>query len=332
MRKEERKICEEVSSSAPDLSTKIKAATNWEKIAETNKGEKRKVFSSVFAFRVAAALCAAIIAIVGAIVLIPLINKGTVTAFAAYDVIIDVNPSVCLSVDENDKVTSQKGLNEDGVILLYKRNYSGMTVGEATKAVISDMEAAGLLTANSKVKVTAIDSKTKKTVEKKREEIAEIIENVFKSDNLSAIYLTDDEIEEIEDYYEKHDLTDYEKTVIHEFKHKLVTLIEEKLAVIGELISSLEAYDKKSDDVIENFTEADAIRGFADKYKYKLEFDADKPTYNDIRDFIEDLEDNAEELKEALEEIDEETDDDDYGDYVEDLLELVREELFHEND
>ncbi len=120
--------------------------------------------------------------------------------------------------------------------------------------------------------------------------------------------------------------------MIKAFKEKLVATINQKIADINELLPLLSPFDKKDKTVIENFPYAEKLRAFAERYRLKLKFDCAAPRYKDIRELIDDLEDNAEELEEALDDLNENPSDDDYADYLEDLLELVKEQLFHEDD
>lgn len=61
-----------------------------------------------------------------------------------YVVFIDVNPSVRLDVSGGDVVTAQKGMNKDGVVLLYKENLVGKNIDEAATYLIEKWTRRGL--------------------------------------------------------------------------------------------------------------------------------------------------------------------------------------------
>lgn len=57
---------------------------------------------------------------------------------------IDVNPSVRLDVSGGDVVTAQKGMNKDGVVLLYQENLIGKNIDEAATYLIEKWTRRGL--------------------------------------------------------------------------------------------------------------------------------------------------------------------------------------------
>lgn len=61
-----------------------------------------------------------------------------------YVVFIDVNPSVRLDVSGGDVVTAQKGMNKDGVVLLYQENLIGKNIDEAATYLIEKWTRRGL--------------------------------------------------------------------------------------------------------------------------------------------------------------------------------------------
>lgn len=76
-----------------------------------------------------------------------------------YVVFIDVNPSVRLDVSGGDVVTAQKGMNKDGVVLLYQENLVGKNIDEAATYLIEKMDEAGLVKDKGKVRISVADKK-----------------------------------------------------------------------------------------------------------------------------------------------------------------------------
>ena len=143
--KEIKKITEEINKKVPDLSDKIAASVDWnavrlncetvkeattdKKVVEKQKtAEKKKVgFFERFIYNKKAIFSLAACLIIIAVMIpvgIRFFGKNNVPATVKaeeYDIVIDVNPSIMLTVDKTDKVSAQNGLNEDGVLFLYNK-------------------------------------------------------------------------------------------------------------------------------------------------------------------------------------------------------------------
>ena len=243
-----------------------------------------------------------------------------------YVVTIEVNPGVRFEVNASDVVTAQTGLNEDGVVLLYKENLVGKNIDEATAAVIEKMDAAGLIKGN--VKISVSDRKGKK-LENKQNDVIGVIRRVLNDGNIETLILSDKELEDIEDYYEKHGVSEYEKEIIEKFRKKLLSEIEIKISGARNILALLEE-NKNSAAKLSTLDETvlKEVKEYCNKYKIKWNDIKD----DEIREFYDDLTDKIEDLEEALDEIGKNKDEDDYGDMLEDLFEIVEEELFEEND
>ncbi len=243
-----------------------------------------------------------------------------------YVVTIEVNPGVRFEVNASDVVTAQTGLNEDGVVLLYKENLVGKNIDEATAAVIEKMDAAGLIKGN--VKISVSDRKGKK-LENKQNDVIGVIRRVLNDGNIETLILSDKELEDIEDYYEKHGVSEYEKEIIEKFREKLLSEIDIKISGARNILALLEE-NKNSAAKLSTLDETvlKEVKEYCNKYKIKWNEIKD----DEIREFYKDLTDKIEDLEEARGEIGKNKDEDDYGDMLEDLFEIVEEELFEEND
>ena len=301
----------EVKANIPDLSDKISAMTDWQSIALNNAETNKKINQAVkkpikkswsFAFAAIAAV------LVMAIVLPVTLNNKTapVVAKADYEVIIDVNPTIKLTVNgNNDKVKSQDGMNKDGVEFLYGDNYVGQPINDATKKICDKLQSDGFIS------VDRPDSVLYGKIE-------------------SVRFIDDDMLEEIEKNYNeiKGQIDGYVQEIIRLLKGRLKPLIEQKIADIDNLIALFK--EKYDDDERVSLDMATMIKvvEFSRKYDYELEFDLVKTKGKYINEFIEDLTDLKEELAECLEEIDEDSDDD-YGEILADLIEMAKESIFN---
>lgn len=326
----------EVKANIPDLSDKISAMTDWQSIAlnsvETNKkinqAAKKPIKKSwSFAFAAIAAV------LVMAIVLPVTLNNKTapVVAKADYEVIIDVNPTIKLTVNgNNDKVKSQGGMNKDGVEFLYGDNYVGQAINDATKKICDKLQSYGFISVDRPVSVLAQTVDKHGVLSEKQSNIASIIDSVLYGKIESVRFIDDDMLEEIEKNYNeiKGQIDGYVQEIIRLLKGRLKPLIEQKIADIDNLIALFK--EKYDDDERVSLDMATMIKvvEFSRKYDYELEFDLVKTKGKYINEFIEDLTDLKEELAECLEEIDEDSDDD-YGEILADLIEMAKESIFN---
>ena len=332
--RETEKIFTEIKEKAPDLSKKIADKVDWNVVrntsGKTERGgkfgfggqKKRLVFMSF-------ALCALVLLIALPVV----IFTGLLLNVKAewYDIVLDVNPRIMLTVDGEDKVVSQSALNEDGVIFLYKKNFVGVNADKAVKSVMEEMQKLGLLSGNY-VRISALSHETKKIDEAKQSLAEKAINSVL---DVNTVFLSDDELEKIKDYYEEHGIAENEKTLISEFKAKVEKRVREKISDIDSLLGKLKGYAKESNEEVENFPYElrKEIADFCTKYGTKLDFDVNgNIRYKDIKDYTKDLGDSKEVLEEGLEDIEESVEDGDFGDMLEDLIELVKEEVFCRDD
>ena len=131
--------------------------------------------------------------------------------------------------------------------------------------------------------------------------------------------------------FKKIDISDFEISIVNDFKDKIKEVVEEKIFDLQSLLEKLEKYKEEIEDFIEFFEYKEEIMLFVNKYNYELEFNFDNVRYCDIEEFCEDLRENLEELTEALGSLNENTDESDFEDLLEDLFDLVEEELYKKN-
>lgn len=342
--KNKNKIINELYEKSPDVRERIKKDVDFSQFEKKNAPAAKS--SNGFKWATAV-LSVALIAMIA--VLAPIIAKTSkpgksgktpgVSYASDYVVFIDVNPSVRLDVSGGDVVTAQKGMNKDGVVLLYQENLVGKNIDEAATYLIEKMDEAGLVKDKGKVRISVADKKTGKRIDEKQRHALEVVNNLFQNKNkdVSAMILSDNEIDAIEDYYDNNNVGEYEKQMIDDFKDKLIVAINEKIRRIESLLGMLDKEglsesERKIKD-LENGTDVEkeifnAIKLYGVDYKLNWnEVKKDK-----IKEFYNDLVEKKKDLLECIDDINNPDGDDSYGEILSDLLEIVKEELFEQED
>ena len=333
--KNKNKIINELYEKSPDVRERIKKDVDFSQFEKKNAPAAKS--SNGFKWATAV-LSVALIAMIA--VLAPIIAKTPKPKSYASDyvVFIDVNPSVRLDVSGGDVVTAQKGMNKDGVVLLYKENLVGKNIDEAATYLIEKMDEAGLIKDKDKVKISVADKKTGKRIDEKQRHAVEVVYNLFqnKSKDVSAMILTDKEIDDIEDYYDNNNVGEYEKQMVEKFKERLLDAINTKIENIDKLcemlnnagLSESERKVKKLDQNDAEKAALEAIKVYCADYKVNYHEVAN----DEIAEFYDDLDDKKKDLLECIDDIKNPDGDDSYGEILSDLLEIVKEELFEQED
>ena len=339
--KNKNKIINELYEKSPDVRERSSKHVDFSQFEKKNAPAAKS--SNGFKWATAV-LSVALIAMIA--VLAPIIAKTSkpgkspktpgVSYASDYVVFIDVNPSVRLDVSGGDVVTAQKGMNKDGVVLLYQENLVGKNIDEAATYLIEKMDEAGLVKDNGKVRISVADKKTGKRIDEKQRHAVEVVNNLFKNKNkdVSAMILSDKEIDAIEDYYDNNNVGQYEIDMIKEFKDKLLRAIDKKIGRIDELLKILKPWEKderKVKKIDQNDAEKaalEAIKVYCADYKVNYYEVAN----DEIAEFYEDLVEKKKDLLECIDDINNPDGDDSYGEILSDLLEIVKEELFEQED
>lgn len=341
--KNKNKIINELYEKSPDVRERIRKDVDFSQFEKKNAPAAKS--SNGFKWATAV-LSVALIAMIA--VLAPIIAKTSkpgkppktpgVSYASDYVVFIDVNPSVRLDVSGGDVVTAQKGMNKDGVVLLYQENLVGKNIDEAATYLIEKMDEAGLVKDKGKVRISVADKKTGKRIDEKQRHALEVVNNLFQNKNkdVSAMILSDKEIDAIEDYYDNNNVGEYEKQMIDEFKAKLLLAIEKKIGKIENLLGMLdkeglsgsERKVKKLDQNDEEKAALEAIKVYCADYKVNYYEVAN----DEIAEFYDDLVEKKKDLLECVDDIKNPDGDDSYGEILSDLLEIVKEELFEQED
>lgn len=339
--KNKNKIINELYEKSPDVRERIRKDVDFSQFEKKNAPAAKS--SNGFKWATAV-LSVALIAMIA--VLAPIIAKTSkpdksgktpgVSYASDYVVFIDVNPSVRLDVSGGDVVTAQKGMNKDGVVLLYQENLVGKNIDEAATYLIEKMDEAGLVKDKGKVRISVADKKTGKRIDEKQRHALEVVNNLFQNKNkdVSAMILSDNEIDAIEDYYDNNNVGQYEIDMIKEFKDKLLRAIDKKIGDIDELLNTLKPWEK-DERKVKNLDQNDAEKAALEAIKvycadYKVNYY--EVANDEIAEFYDDLVDKKKDLQECIDDINNPDGDDSYGEILSDLLEIVKEELFEQED
>lgn len=340
--KNKNKIINELYEKSPDVRERIRKDVDFSQFEKKNAPAAKS--SNGFKWATAV-LSVALIAMIA--VLAPIIAKTSkpgkspktpgVSYASDYVVFIDVNPSVRLDVSGGDVVTAQKGMNKDGVVLLYQENLVGKNIDEAATYLIEKMDEAGLVKDKGKVRISVADKKTGKRIDEKQRHAVDVVNNLFQNKNkdVSAMILSDNEIDAIEDYYDNNNVGEYEKQMVEEFKAKLLLAIDKKIGRIDELLNNILKPWEEDERKVKHLDQNDAEKAALEAIKvycadYKVNYY--EVANDEIAEFYEDLVEKKKDLQECIDDINNPDGDDSYGEILSDLLEIVKEELFEQED
>lgn len=340
--KNKNKIINELYEKSPDVRERIRKDVDFSQFEKKNAPAAKSTNGFKWA---TAVLSVALIAMIA--VLAPIIAKTSkpgksgktpgVSYASDYVVFIDVNPSVRLDVSGGDVVTAQKGMNKDGVVLLYQENLIGKNIDEAATYLIEKMDEAGLVKDKGKVRISVADKKTGKRIDEKQRHALEVVNNLFQNKNkdVSAMILSDNEIDAIEDWYDTDNVGQYEIDMIKEFKKNLIVAINEKIGRIDELLNNTLKPWEKDERKVKHLDQNDAEKAALEAIKvycadYKVNYH--EVANDEIAEFYEDLDDKRKDLLKCIKDINNSDGDDSYGEILSDLLEIVKEELFEQED
>ena len=339
--KNKNKIINELYEKSPDVRERIRKDVDFSQFEKKNASAAKS--SNGFKWATAV-LSVALIAMIA--VLAPIIAKTSkpgksgktpgVSYASDYVVFIDVNPSVRLDVSGGDVVTAQKGMNKDGVVLLYQENLVGKNIDEAATYLIEKMDEAGLVKDKGEVRISVADKKTGKRIDEKQRHAVDVVNNLFKNKNkdVSAMILSDNDIDAIEDYYDNNNVGEYEKQMVEEFKAKLLLAIDKKIGRIDELLNILKPWEK-DERKVKKIDQNDAEKAALEAIKvYCADYQVNyyEVANDEIAEFYEDLVEKKKDLLECIDDINNPDGDDSYGEILSDLLEIVKEELFEQED
>ncbi len=107
-------------------------------------------------------------------------------ATGEYSMLLDINPSIELSVDGNNNVNDFEGLNEDGTKVLEKINIKGKNAEDALKSVVSEVVDQGYISAEANSVLVSIEGVDQDRSEELKEGIAQCISEALSEKSLDG--------------------------------------------------------------------------------------------------------------------------------------------------
>lgn len=262
---------------------------------------------------------------------------------------ISINPSIELTLDDNGKVTAQKGLNKDGVTLLYKKSFVGLTAEEASLSIITSAELYGYLDTVNDLHLSVIANDTLRAESISKNIINSISPKlsgkniVTPRDNTSLVNEANEKgisVEKWQIIKIAMGLGYSESELINKSVDDLIDIVEDTEELeeyLKEISGDIEKYINSAIDsarkIIETLKKIDIdedsekkltaeikelLTEYALYYDDDLLEDLDEYTMGEISEIIEELNDSIEDFNESLEELAEDTDE--ASDILEDCL------------
>ena len=217
--------------------------------------------------------------------------NNTASAEASSFVSVDINPSIELTLDGNDKVLSVRGTDEDGQVLLYgETSLVGLDVEAAIEKITELAVELGYLSEENKVVNTSVSAKTKELADKVRNKV-----NAKITATVGDFEVTIDEeqayslIRQFEQF--KADYHEYADTInIEQFKLAL------SASETGEV--TLEAaIEMDAKELIKIISDAHkALKDYATEEYLKAKQKAEAEFNNNIGDIVDGIYENIEGL------------------------------------
>lgn len=131
-------------------------------------------------------LVSAVAIILFAINLALLFGSRTKLETVAAVIDIDVNPSIELSINENDRVIKAEAINEDAMEILDGMDLTGTQTKVAINAIMGSMLEHGYLQGETKYVLVSVDSKTKDNAKELETKVTEDIDSILSTYSVDA--------------------------------------------------------------------------------------------------------------------------------------------------
>lgn len=162
---------------------------------------------------------------------------GSPGIFTGADSIItlDVNPSISLTVNTNEKIVDAEGLNEDGVTVLDDMDLEGVDMDVAVNAVIGSMLQKGYLNDLQNVVLVSVENTDEEKSAELQEQISSVINSAFQNGNLDGAVLSQsvDDTDELEQIAREYGISLGKAALIQEVIAQDSTLTVEELAPLS---------------------------------------------------------------------------------------------------
>lgn len=196
----EERVRQAFTNAAPDQFDSVLADCREKKGSAIMFEEKRK---NKHLFRYAAGIAAALVLVVGSV-----FGVGSYRANYAVDstISLDVNPSIEIQVNRNEKVLDVIPLNSDGVTVLGDMDLKGTDLEVTVNALVGSMLKNGYISDIANSILVSVDNsdpqKSAQLQEKLTTEISQLLNNTtFSGAVLSQTIVPDDQVQTLADQY-----------------------------------------------------------------------------------------------------------------------------------
>lgn len=253
MNKFEKRMKDELNSVTPDLKEKIKANVTVTTTKEAKSFKPKWVVMPIMA------LAIVLVAVITPIVALNPSDSSSTPIVNSYSMVMSVNPSIELKYDENNKVTGARGLNKDGIMLLYGKNIVGKDLSVVTDELFNRMNTLGYLSSDGDVKITVVDKNgnfNNAQYDLVSKGVAEKLNMVGSHKQIAK--MTDDEFDRLED-----DIEANAKEYLDIFKTEIYNLVHETIDELNKIINSTKNVIVKIDPSV-NIKDFEAIKELLD--------------------------------------------------------------------
>lgn len=188
-------------------------------------------------------------------------GNGMSLAAANSIVILDVNPSISLTVDGDEKIVSAEGLNEDGRSVLSEMNLEGVDITVAVNAVMGSMLQKGYLSDLQNAILVSVENEDAEKSAALQERVSALIESAFQNGNLEGSVLSQalNDTAALEEIARNYNISLGKAALIQEVMAQDASLTAESLAPLSitEIALISQSRNFYSDNLTQNGTPSD---------------------------------------------------------------------------
>lgn len=199
----EEQITSSFKSETPDILDKIKSSNQFYVPEKTKKFELGRFFNKRLSYSLASVF-------VLALVLFSLLSSGTeVIPVVASTITIDINPSIQITLDDDDNVINVSAINKDGELLIDQDiKFKGLSLDRTIEIIIAKALELGYIVEDTEYNVILIDvesnqsaikARVEEELEQKMKQEMSKIGNAFMIKRENRDDLTDDETTDLEE-------------------------------------------------------------------------------------------------------------------------------------
>lgn len=151
-------------------------------------------------------------------------------------ILLDVNPSFSIAVDEDEKVVSVEAANADAAAVIGEKDYKGKTLDEAVDGIVEGMIEEGYIDEKQNSVLVSVEDDDTARGDKMREKVAERVNKNLKNCNVNGAVLSQSVKSDKKEYKalaKQYDISIGKAALIHELISKDATLSFEDLSKLS---------------------------------------------------------------------------------------------------